>query len=44
MFDPNKQDNDFNKRLYESKVFNDLLDRIAELEDHIKKLESEKLK
>jgi hypothetical protein len=41
---PVKQDNSFNKKLYDSDITQDVLDRLNELEDRIKKLESRCLK
>ncbi len=39
-----KQDNDFNKKLYNSNLTQDVLDRLNELEDRIRKLEARCLK
>jgi hypothetical protein len=42
MFAQSKQDNDYNKKLYNSDIIQTLYERIAELEDRVKQLEDNK--
>lgn len=42
MFSQSKQDNDYNKKLYDSDIIQTLYERIAELEDRVKELEDNK--
>lgn len=41
MFSQSKQDNSFNKKLYDSDIIQVLYERIAELEDRLDKLEQD---